>query len=155
MNVKWIQGILHTYWKRLRASTIKPNDSEDLLNDYIAPSEWTIITSGLGENDVRRGNFYLLYNGDYLKVSQISDLEMREISICQELWTSIPMWETQTENNALSIPYLLAASIEPGKGKGLMIRLGDYCQGVELLDDWGLHVERWKESQLKEEVKSG
>jgi hypothetical protein len=31
-----------------------------------------------------------------------------------------------------------------GEGTGLMIRLGDYCQGVTHLDGFGLHVERWK-----------
>src|SRR6266487_7165332 len=92
-------------------STIALNDSKDLKNDYIAHSEWRIIASSIRENDVGRGNFYLLYNGNYLKLSQISDLETGEMGICQELWTSIPMWETQTEHNAMSMPYLIAASI--------------------------------------------
>lgn len=64
--------------------------------------------------------------------------------MCQELWTSLPMWEIQTEHNAKAMPYLLAASIKSGKGTGLMIRLGDYCQGVARLDGFGLHAERWK-----------
>jgi hypothetical protein len=49
------------------------------------------------------------------------------------------MWELQART-----PSLLVASIKSGKGTGLMIRLGDYCQGVARLDGFGLHVERWK-----------
>jgi hypothetical protein len=32
-------------------------------------------------------------------------------------------------------------STKSGKGTGLMIRLGDYCQGVARLGGFGLHVE--------------
>lgn len=55
-------------------STIALNDTEDLKNDYIAHSEWTITASSIRENDVGRCNFYLLYGGDCLKVSQMLDL---------------------------------------------------------------------------------
>jgi hypothetical protein len=70
--------------------------------------------------------------------------------MCQELWTSLPIWETQTEHNAVAMPYLLVATIKSGEGTGLMIRLGDYCQGVVRLDGFGLHVERWKRVTDKE-----
>ena len=48
------------------------------------------------------------------------------------------------EQETMARPYLLVASIKSGKGKGQMIRLGDYCQGVAHLEDYGLHVERWR-----------
>ena len=134
----------HPFYASAGTFTITPNNSEDSKSYYIAHSEWAIIAGSLREIDVGRGHFCLLYNGDYLKVGQRSDLETGEISMCQELWTPIPMWETETEHNALSMPYLLVASIKSGKGKGLMVRLGDYCQGVAQLDAFGLHVERWK-----------
>jgi len=51
-------------------STITLSDSEDLRNDYILYSEWTNVAGNIREDDVGRGNFYLLYNGNYLKVSQ-------------------------------------------------------------------------------------
>jgi hypothetical protein len=131
-------------------STITLSDSEDLRNDYILYSEWTNIAGNIREGDVGRGNFHLLYNGNYLKVSQTLDLETGEMIMCQELWTSLPIWETQTEHNAVAMPYLLVATIKSGEGTGLMIRLGDYCQGVVRLDGFGLHVERWKRVTDKE-----
>ena len=125
-------------------SSITPNNGGDAMHDVVAHSEWTAITSSSGEGDVRSGNLYLLCTGDFLQVSQISDPTTHKTSVCQELWTSVPMWEVQKEPTVTSTPCLLVASIASGKGKGLMIRLGDYCQGVALLDGWGLHIERWK-----------
>jgi hypothetical protein len=60
--------------------------------------------------------------------------------MCQELWTSLPIWETQTEHNAVAMPYLLVVIIKSGEGTGLMIRLGDYCQGVARPDGFGLRL---------------
>jgi hypothetical protein len=54
------------------------------------------------------------------------------------------MHQNQMEEEITAMPYLLVASIRSGKEKGQMIRLGDYCQGVAQLEDYGLHVERWR-----------
>jgi len=62
--------------------------------------------------------------------------------MCQELWTSLPIWETQTEHNVVAMSYLRMATIKSGEGTGLMFGLSDYCQGVARRDGFGLHVER-------------
>jgi len=57
------------------------------------------------------------------------------------------LWELQART-----PSLLVASIKSGKGTGLMLRLGDHCQGVACLDGFGLHVERWNRVVSKEGI---
>ncbi len=57
------------------------------------------------------------------------------------------LWELQARTASL-----LVASIKSGKGTGLMLRLGDHCQGVACLDGFGLHVERWNRVVSKEGI---
>ena len=125
-------------------STFTFSDSEGSRNNYIAHSEWNTIASSTNENDLGRGDYYLLHGGDFLKISQTTDLRTGQKITCQELWTPIPMCQNQMGKNTSFRPYLLVASIKSGKVKGLIIRLGDYCQGVAHLDGFGFHVERWK-----------
>jgi hypothetical protein len=67
--------------------------------------------------------------------------------MCQELWTFLPIWETQTEQNAVR-DALPSGGYNQIGGRHRVD--GDYCQGVARLDGFGLYVERWKRVTDKE-----
>lgn len=94
-------------------SIITLNDSEDLRKDYTANSEWTIIAGSIKENDVRRGNLHLLYNKDYLLISQMPDKEKNIVWVKVHQSTT---WVQQEENIFLPGAWLYSGERRLGHG---------------------------------------
>ncbi|KAJ9631672.1 hypothetical protein H2203_000071 [Taxawa tesnikishii (nom. ined.)] len=102
-----------------------------------AHGKWShpIDSMGLFDN-VDEGDMFLLDNGDAIEIGTLENPKTGKVELYKEYWTS-PTPEPRTASPAV------VAKTEDG-GKGMIVRVGDYCQGLyQSADKKQFWVERW------------
>ncbi|EXJ90575.1 hypothetical protein A1O1_03678 [Capronia coronata CBS 617.96] len=140
------------------STTFHPESSAEVSMPYSAHSAWKheIDSKGPGISD--EGDMFLLPNDDCIEVGMMESPQTKRVEMYKEYWTA-PAAELGSGSVIPRTPCVVAQTVESkgghggakgtGNGKGVVIRIGDYCQGIveQCGEDGsfrGVLVERWQ-----------
>lgn len=81
-------------------------------------------------------------NGDVLEKGINHDASTGEETAYEELWTDLEVGVIPEEGGKYST--VLKVEAEGGKAKGMVIRVGGWCQGLLIEEGGKMTVERWR-----------
>lgn len=118
-------------------------DTAEVTMPYSAHAVWKheIDSKGPGISD--EGDMFLLANGDCIEVGMMENPRTGKIEMYKEYWTTPP---TEPGSGELRrTPCVVARTQEATETtSGVIIRVGDYCQGIARHAETGVLVERWQ-----------
>ncbi|EHY53022.1 hypothetical protein HRR83_006139 [Exophiala dermatitidis] len=135
-----------------------------------------IDSKGPGISD--EGDMFLLPNGDCVEVGMMHNPRTNRVEMYKEYWTAPPAAQDQGQGQGqvprtpcvvaktLDLPGRGAAAEHAGNGKGkggeiesgapvgagVVIRVGDYCQGIVQRGKQTVLVERWQKTQVQGQI---
>ncbi|EXJ81028.1 hypothetical protein A1O3_07316 [Capronia epimyces CBS 606.96] len=133
-------------------TTFSPDTSEVSM-PYSAHAVWAheIDSKGSGISD--EGDMFLLPNDDCIEVGMMQNPQTKQVELYKEYWSTPPA--EPGSGDLRRSPCVVARTLELGvhraarNGSGVVIRVGDYCQGIVQQCEHdgsprGVLVERWQ-----------
>ncbi|KAK4943015.1 hypothetical protein LTR10_017400 [Elasticomyces elasticus] len=127
-------------------------DDEEVTMPYLAHAKWKheIDSKGPGIND--EGDMFMLPNGDCIEVGMMMNPDTRTVMMYKEYWTtpstepgSAGIWLGPGSGGLRRTPCFVARTQGADESKsGVIIRVGDFCQGIARHEEKGVLVERWQ-----------
>jgi hypothetical protein len=122
------------------AKTSFPTSAEGFEMPLTAHCVWTHNIDSRGPGIEDEGDMFLLQNGDAMEVGTMQNPRTGKHEMYKEYWTE-PTQSGQTEGK---LPCVVAEAVDETQGsKGLLIRVGTFCQGVLKSDGDGVVAERF------------
>ncbi|KAL2429864.1 hypothetical protein ABEF95_012442 [Exophiala dermatitidis] len=138
-----------------------------------------IDSKGPGISD--EGDMFLLPNGDCVEVGMMHNPRTHRVEMYKEYWTAPPAAQDQGQGQVPRTPCVVAKTLDlpgrgaaaeqsghgkggaideiknesgPSVGAGVVIRVGDYCQGIVQLEggQQTVLVERWQKTQVQGQI---
>ncbi|KIX02397.1 uncharacterized protein Z518_08338 [Rhinocladiella mackenziei CBS 650.93] len=134
------------------ATTTFDPDTSEITMPYSAHCVWKHDIDSKGPGTTDEGDMFLLPNGDCMEIGMMENHKTRKVEMYKEYWSS-PASELGS-GGLRKTPCVVAKTRElvdqgraPQTGSGVIIRVGDYCQGIvqQSRQDGtpGVLVERW------------
>lgn len=111
---------------------------------FSAHSVWKHDIDSKGAGITDEGDLFLLQNGDVMEVGMMPNPSTSKIEMYKEYWT-----EPDTEPGLSTLqktPCVVATTEDDSKNRGVVIRIGGYCQGIfqpAEAAEGDVLVERW------------
>ena len=85
----------------------------------------------LGEDAERDGQLFLLQNTDYMKAGTMENPNTKKTESYKEYWTEPPPYSDEAQVRKTPSVVAELTNSKRGKRRGRIIRIGNYCQGVQ------------------------
>lgn len=132
----WASALFDGYATAGVARAALPEGTESCVPyECCAHLTWEHTIDSSGQFGTDGADMYLLGNGDMMEIGLMADKEGK-VKMFKEYWTK-PSPDVKVR------PCVVAEVVGQTGGKGMAIRIGDYCQGIYQGDDefW---AERWQ-----------
>ena len=99
----------------------------------MAHCRWTHEIDNKDQEIIDEGDMFLLQNGECMEIGQMMNPNTQRVDMYKEYWTSVAVGESDSIHGTPRC--VVARTKGDDSTRGMIIRLGGYCQGVVRFQD--------------------